>query len=99
MTTRVAIRMRMPPKISRNVMDSPRIIMLRRTAVTGSSAPKMAVGVGPIREIAIMVKSRDRTVGNKARPSMQDQSSKVGGGVKLPKGNRAKKRKLPKNSW
>lgn len=48
MTRVVARMMRMPPQMSRVVMVCPSTRTLNITAETGSSAPRMAVGVEPI---------------------------------------------------
>lgn len=80
-TINVASRISAPPITSRMVILSPRMMMLKTTAVIGSRAPKMAVGVGPMQEIARMVKSRESTVGKRARQSRQVQCMRSPGAV------------------
>ena len=53
------------PKLMRTVKTSPNNIMPKTAAVTGSSAPIMAVGVEPIHCIAIAIKTNEMTVGTK----------------------------------
>ena len=36
------------PRANRGVIASPKIVMPKKTAVNGSNAPKMAVGVAPM---------------------------------------------------
>ena len=43
-----AVMMRRMPTANRGVIASPKIVMPKKTAVNGSNAPKMAVGVAPI---------------------------------------------------
>lgn len=53
----------MPPQMSRVVMVCPSTRTLRITAETGSSAPRMAVGVEPISWMARVVQASENTVG------------------------------------
>ena len=48
-------------------MACPNTVTLRMTAETGSSAPRMAVGVEPINWMALVVHARDSTVGMMAK--------------------------------
>ena len=55
----------MPAK-SRGVMTSWKMVTPKMSAVTGSKAPSMAVGVAPINFMADVVQSSDTAVGNRA---------------------------------
>ena len=54
------------PTANRSVKGSPKHKQLTTTAVTGSKAPSMAVGVLPMLLIATLIKNNDNTVGNNA---------------------------------
>ena len=60
-------KMRRMPKLIRMVKTSPNKRMPNRAAVTGSSAPIMAVGVEPMHCIAIAINTREMTVGTKPK--------------------------------
>ena len=51
------------PMVLRMVSCSPKTVTPKNTAVTGSKAPRMAVGVEPIYCMAPVVQSRDIAVG------------------------------------
>lgn len=59
----VAIIINSPPAISRTDMSCPRKTTLKTTAVRGSKAPNIAVGVEPIICMAAEVQAKDNTVG------------------------------------
>ena len=59
----VAMIISIPPMISCIVIDCLKNATLKMTAVTGSRAPKIAVGVDPIICIAADVQAKDKTVG------------------------------------
>ena len=59
----VAITISSPPTISCADIVCPRKATLRITAVTGSKAPNIAVGVEPIICMAADVQANDNTVG------------------------------------
>ena len=54
------------PNMMRPVSCSPNTTTPQNKAVTGSSAPKMAVGVEPIRWMASVIVTNEMMVGNKA---------------------------------
>ena len=58
------------PMAIRDVMTSPKTDTPITTAVTGSNAPRMAVGVAPIYWIALVVHTSESMVGNTARHRM-----------------------------
>ena len=66
-TIEVAATISSPPAISLPVMAWPRSVTLNTTAVTGSRAPNIAVGVEPIELIATVVQLSESTVGKNAR--------------------------------
>ena len=59
----VAVTISSPPTISCAVIGCPRKTTLKTTAVTGSKAPNIAVGVEPIICMAAEVHAKDNTVG------------------------------------
>lgn len=61
-----ATRISTIPTANRSVKGSPKHKQLTTTAVTGSKAPSMAVGVLPMLLIATLIKNNDNTVGNSA---------------------------------
>ena len=58
------------PIAIREVITSPKTNTPIITAVTGSNTPRIAVGVAPINWMALVVHSRESTVGNTARHRM-----------------------------
>ena len=52
------------PQLSLGVSDSPKMVTPKNTAVRGSRAPRIAVGVEPIYWIACVVQRNDMAVGN-----------------------------------
>ena len=67
---RVTARMiRMIPQHNRNVNDSPKTVTPKNTAVNGSKAPRIAVGVEPIYWMAPVVQRKDMAVGKTANAS------------------------------
>lgn len=65
---RVTARMiRMIPQHNRNVNDSPKTVTPKNTAVNGSKAPRIAVGVEPIYWTASVVQRKEIAVGNMAK--------------------------------
>ena len=65
---RVTARMiRMIPQHNRNVSDSPKTVTPKNTAVNGSKAPRIAVGVEPIYWTASVVQRKEIAVGNMAK--------------------------------
>ncbi len=73
--TDTAPMMRMMPTTSVIVSTSPNTHMPIATAVTGSSAPRIAVGVEPIYCIEPVVHRNDTAVGKIANPATQPHSS------------------------
>ena len=67
-TTVTAATISISPRKSRGVMLWPRIVTPKNIAEAGSSAPRMAVGIGPIICIARVVHIKEMAVGNTARP-------------------------------
>ena len=57
------------PQPMRRVRVSPKTATPKNTAVTGSSAPRIAVGVDPIRFMARVVQRNEIAVGKSARAS------------------------------
>lgn len=57
---------KMMPIASRGVNDSPKTVMPIITAVSGSKAPIMAVGVEPMCFTAITINTNEMTVGTNA---------------------------------
>ena len=58
------------PDISRTESVSPNTPTPTITAVTGSKAPKIAVGVEPIYWTALVVHKKEMAVGKRASPNM-----------------------------
>ena len=54
------------PQLNLSVRDSPKTVTPKKTAVRGSSAPRMAVGVEPMYWIACVVQRNDIAVGKMA---------------------------------
>ena len=54
------------PQLNLNVRDSPKTVTPKKTAVKGSSAPRIAVGVEPMYWIAWVVQRNDMAVGKMA---------------------------------
>ena len=54
------------PQLMRGVRDSPNIVTPKNTAVRGSNAPNIAVGVDPMYCMAIVVHKNDTAVGKMA---------------------------------
>ena len=63
-TIQTATNIMTRPTVSLNDNDSPKNRIPKTTAVTGSNAPNMAVGVAPTYWTAIVVQTNDSTVGN-----------------------------------
>lgn len=57
------------PKLSLTVRLSPKTAIPKKMAVTGSNAPRMAVGVEPIYWMAPVVQRKDMAVGKTANAS------------------------------
>ena len=57
------------PKLSLTVRLSPKTAIPKKMAVTGSNAPRMAVGVEPIYWMAPVVQRKDMAVGKTASAS------------------------------
>ena len=57
------VRMSAMPSPSRAVIRSPNTVMPKMMAVTGSSAPRMAVGVEPMYWMALVVQRNEMAVG------------------------------------
>ena len=60
------------PTQSRGVTTSSKIVTPNSNAVTGSKAPRIAVGVAPINFMAEVVHSNDTAVGNNATYTLTD---------------------------
>ena len=67
MTLVTAVIINARPRLSRRVSLSPNTVIPNRIAVTGSRAPRMAVGVEPIYWMAPVVQRNEMAVGNTAR--------------------------------
>lgn len=63
MMSNTAVRMSAMPTARRVVNDSPKQKQPMATAVIGSSAPRIAVGVEPISLTAIAISTNESTVG------------------------------------
>ena len=72
------------PMLSRRVSISPNTVTPKNMAVTGSSAPRMAVGVEPIYWMALVVHRNDTAVGKTARASKFPHKYHWSGTHKLP---------------
>ncbi len=74
------------PMMIRGVSCSPNTAAPIITAVTGSSAPSIAVGVDPILLIAAVVQPNEIAVGKTASPTRQSQShgAEAGGVATVP---------------
>ena len=80
-----ALIIRMKPNMIRGVSDSWNTVTPKNTAVTGSKAPRMAVGVEPIYCMAPVVQSSDMAVGIRAKATRQHHSQGLSaGGVCIP---------------
>ena len=64
MTARIIINI---PQLNRSVRDSPKTTTPKKTAVKGSKAPKIAVGVEPIYCMAWVVQRNEIAVGKIAK--------------------------------
>jgi len=64
----------MPPA-ERSVIRSPKTVIPKKMAVSGSNAPRMAVGVEPIYWMARVVATNDTQVGSSASAATQSQCS------------------------
>lgn len=58
------------PVASFGVNASPKIVTPKMTAVTGSKAPRIAVGVEPIYWMALVVDTKDMAVGKRANATI-----------------------------
>ena len=67
------------PAACRIVNGSPKSIVPMTTAATGSSEPRSAVFVEPIREIATAIATSEPMVGTSASPARWNQAIPVGG--------------------
>ena len=65
-----AAKMRMQPVMIRGVICSLKTNVPMMRAVIGSSAPKTALGVGPMVLMALLIKRMGITVGTSAAPSV-----------------------------
>ena len=61
-----ATRISATPTPIRNVKRSPKTMTPKNNAVTGSSAPRIAVGVEPMRRMAPAIVTSETIVGNNA---------------------------------
>lgn len=68
-----AVTIMIMPQLTRTVRTSPNTVTPKNTAVSGSNAPKMAVGVEPIYCMAWVVHKNDTAVGNMAKATMLPQ--------------------------
>ena len=57
------------PQRMRGVSCSPKMVTPKKTAVTGSSAPRIAVGVEPMYWMALVVQRNEMAVGKMASAS------------------------------
>ncbi len=55
------------PQHNRSVNDSPKTVTPKNTAVNGSKAPRIAVGVEPMYWTASVVQRKEMAVGNMAK--------------------------------
>lgn len=89
------------PITTRTVNTSPKTVTPKNTAVTGSNAPRMAVGVEPIYCMAPVVQSRDMAVGIKARANKfpQRYHLSAGGSCMPSPANERKNKKKPSEQY
>lgn len=69
------------PVASFGVNDSPNIVTPNITAVTGSNAPRIAVGVEPIYWMAFVVDTKDMAVGKRAKATILPQRNHLEGTI------------------
>ena len=86
------------PKPSRGVMLSPKTSTPMQTAVTGSKAPRMAVGVEPMYWMALVVHRNEMAVGNTASPKRQPHRYQRSGTLQPPPISRRTTNKRMPNS-
>ena len=73
------IRIRIMPTMSLRVNDSPNTMTPMATAVNGSKAPMMAVGVAPTSCTAMVIKTNDNTVGTSPSQAAKNHAFGDGG--------------------
>ena len=73
-----AARISATPVRMRGVSRSPKTSTPKKSAVTGSSAPRIAVGVEPMRRMAPAIVTSETIVGNSASETALIQSSGEG---------------------
>ena len=77
-----ATRIRTTPSRMRGVSCSPKTSTPKKSAVTGSRAPRMAVGVEPMRRMAPAIVTSETIVGKRASEMALIHSSGVGTGCR-----------------
>ena len=78
---RTAERMSTMPAARRKVSDSPNTITPMATAVSGSKAPMMAVGVAPTSCTATVISTSERTVGTSPSQQAKNHARGEGGNI------------------
>lgn len=79
------------PDISRRLNVSSKTNMPMSTAVTGSNAPKIAVGVDPMYWMALVVQRNEMAVGKSAKPKTSAHKCQCSGHTTaLPQSRRTK---------
>src|SRR5574344_669684 len=87
------------PKVILGVITSPNTNIPINKAVTGSNAPRMAVGVEPIYWIALVVQTKEIAVGKIASPSKLSQTYHLLTNINLvPQPSVKKKKRVPKSN-
>ena len=95
MTARIIINI---PQLNRSVRDSPKTTTPKKTAVKGSKAPKIAVGVEPIYCMAWVVQRNEIAVGKIAKAIRLPYKYQVSATRRLwPKSTRTKNKTNPKS--
>ena len=81
-----AERMSTMPMMSLPVSDSPNTSMPMATAVNGSNAPMMAVGVAPTSWTAMVINTSESTVGTNPSQQAKNQARGDGGSIRCRSG-------------
>lgn len=89
-----AARINIIPSVRRGVIISPNTITPITTAVNGSSAPIMAVGVEPTNFTAIAIVTSDTTVGKTPNHNAENNERIFGNACKPPVGSKKEAIKL-----
>ena len=84
--SRTAERMSTIPAKRRRVSDSPNTVTPMATAVNGSKAPMMAVGVAPTSWTAMVMNTSESTVGTSPSQQAKNQARGDGGNIRCRSG-------------